>query len=181
MIQTAEITAAPLSGQFPELIYPAPKPSSSDWTWVRFEDEEYNVFYGQFQGASKIIAVSEKIDYCYVLVDYFLYEINRNNPNEYTVFDVIEDFSLLIQNIAILPTGQLLLTDHYRFYLSNAPLQKSESQFTELETTVCSVADIEFQKWEGPLLHMNAFEFFIGTPLKLTYNYLTNEFKIINN
>ncbi|MBQ0141046.1 MAG: hypothetical protein KBT36_17400 [Kurthia sp.] len=83
MFVTATIeTVPPLSGDYPETIYDVPL-STGIWTWVRFEDEDNEVHYGQFQGQARTVALSASHPYVYVLTDTFLYEVNRTHTETF--------------------------------------------------------------------------------------------------
>ena len=84
MLITAQLMELPISGTYPEKIYDAPF-STENWTWVKFEDESYDAFYGQFHGNPRTVILSTENLFCYVLTDTFLYEVNRENPSDFQV------------------------------------------------------------------------------------------------
>lgn len=52
MINQAQIINQPYSGEYDEKIYNLrSKCNSRDWTWVKFTNEDYTEWCGQFQGA----------------------------------------------------------------------------------------------------------------------------------
>lgn len=153
MLQSAIFTDMPISGTYPEQIFAATQ-SSDIWSWVRFEDEDFNISYGQFQGEAKAVAISSHSDYCYVLTSDFLYEIQRSDPSTFTVQDPWDNH-YLIKNITFSPKGQLIFSDYYDVFTieqTNKPLP------TDLETISIKIENniengyLQFNQWEGHLL-----------------------------
>ena len=81
MITTAKITDAPISGLYTEKIYDAPI-STKNWTWIKFETNEYETFYGQFKGAPLQIALSKQNPYFYVLLPLMAFLQNDKTMKE---------------------------------------------------------------------------------------------------
>jgi len=176
MITTAKITDAPISGSYTEKIYDAPI-STENWTWIKFETNEYETFYGQFKGAPLQIALSKHNPYFYVLTDSILYEVSRENPSDYTAHDCY-DFGGTITNLTLTPSGQLLLSHYYQLLQVNMPLCKIEEDLLdaliEIKPPVL-LDDIEFKDWHNDSLHIQAN--YIGTsdPVNLYFDTNTNK------
>lgn len=184
MLLTAEITEPPISGKYPEKIYDATF-STEDWTWIKFEDENYDTFYGQFRGKPRSVAISSENQYCYVLTDTFLYELNRDNPDDFQVKDFIDDVFRTIRNITLSPNGKLILSDYYTIFIINSPIcqisGRLEDALIEIENPF-SLDEIEFKEWENNLLHISAITFIVGEPINLIYNATINVFlEDVNN
>ena len=160
MITSAQISTQPESGKYAEQIYEAPL-STLNWTWVKFEDEHYNEFYGQFHGSPKSIALSEKNPLCYVLTNEFLYEIDRHNPSNYVVRD-FWDCGCTLTNVTFMPNGIPLFSNDYVLFTIN----NSFEEHVEIENPI-QVDLIAFDAWEDHLLHINAETFFSPEPVKL--------------
>lgn len=184
MLITAQLIELPISGTYPEKIYDAPF-STENWTWVKFEDESYDAFYGQFRGNPRTVILSTENLFCYVLTDTFLYEVNRENPSDFQVRDFIDDTFRTIRNVTLSPNGKLILSDYYTIFTINSPIcQLSgllEDALIEIENPF-NLDDIEFNEWQGNLLHINAQTFIVGEPIKLIYNATTYQFsEDVNN
>ncbi|MGG0654926.1 hypothetical protein, partial [Rummeliibacillus pycnus] len=169
MIISAQITTQPLAGKYPEQIFKAPL-STQSWTWVKFEDEDYNEFYGQFQGKPSYVALSTKNNFCYVLTDTFLYEIDCETPSNYQVRDFWET-GRTIRNVTFSPEGKLLFSGYYTIFT----ITKSIDELVELENPI-PVDYIEFDNWEGHLLHISAQTLIEGQPIKLIFDAATMRF-----
>ena len=160
MILSAQIMPQPVSGKYPEQIFEGPL-STQGWTWVKFEDEYYNEFYGQFHGTPNCVALSIKNAACYVLTDAFLYEIDCNNLSNYQVRDFWE-CNCKLQNVTFLPNGTPLFSDDYELFTIN----KSFDDKFEIKNPV-HVDYIKFDYWEDNLLYINAKTFEDMQPIQL--------------
>lgn len=153
MLQSAEFADMPISGTYPEQIFMATQ-SSDVWSWVRFEDEDFNISYGQFQGEAKAIAISSLSDYCYVLTSNYLYEFQRNDPSVFTVQD-LWDNDYLIKNITFSPQGQLIFSDYFDIFTIE---HANKSLPTDLKAISIEIENnieqgyLQFNQWEGFLL-----------------------------
>ena len=177
MLLTAQITEPPISGTYPEKIYDAPF-STEDWAWVKFEDENYEAFYGQFRGKPRMVAISTENQFCYVLTDTFLYELNRENPSNFQVRDFDDTFRT-IRNVTLSPDGKLILSDYYTIFTLDSPICHLPGQlvdaFVEIENPF-NVDYIEFNAWKDHLLYISAQTYYEGEPIKLVFNATTNHF-----
>ncbi len=55
MISKAELINQSYSGQYKEKIYDIPSPwNSQDWTWVKFENDDFDEWCGEFRGSQDI-------------------------------------------------------------------------------------------------------------------------------
>lgn len=182
MIIDIEITELPVSGMYPEKIYDAPS-STQEWTWVRFETDLYETFYGQFRGKPVNVAISPNNSYCYVLTESFLYEIDRENVAEFSFRDY-EDAGRSIRNITFTPKGALLLSDYYTIFTVDAPLCRLSRNLTEALIEIENpfhLDYIEFKNWDNNHLQIRAQVFLTGQPIELIYDSTTNKFFDINN
>ncbi|WP_010304603.1 hypothetical protein [Kurthia senegalensis] len=176
MITTAKITAAPISGLYTEKIYDAPI-STKNWTWIKFETNEYETFYGQFKGAPLQIALSKQNPYFYVLTDSLLYEVSRENPSDYTAYDQ-DDFWGTITNLTLTPSGQLLLSTYYELLQANMPLFKIEGDLLDTLIKIIppvQIDVIEFKNWHNDQLHIQANYLGTSYPVNLYFDTNTNK------
>ena len=180
MIITAEIKEPPVSGTYPEKIYDADC-STEEWAWVKFETELYETFYGEFKGKPIQVAISPNNVYCYVLTETLLYEINRENPDQFSVQDYY-NAGPSIRSITLTPNGKLLLCAYYTIFSINQPLCQLSNTLVdaliELENSL-SLEYIEFKNWQGSTLLIHAKDFWTGQSIELSFNYLTNQFQKI--
>ncbi|TQR20049.1 hypothetical protein [Psychrobacillus vulpis] len=160
MIIHVQITEQPLAGKYPEQIFDAPI-SVEDWTWVKFEDENYNEFYGQFRGAPYSVAVSSKYATCYVLTGNYLYEIDCNNPTDYIAHD-FWDLGHTLRNFTVTPNGDPIFSDDYTIFTIEGTLSQQQEINPPIDLDM-----IQFKHWDNQLLHISAEEFIIGKPVAL--------------
>lgn len=163
MIFSAHITTQPASGKYPEQIFEAPL-STLNWTWVKFEDEHYNEFYGQFHGNPKCVALSPNNTVCFVLTNEFMYEIDRQNPSSYVVRD-FWDCGCTLTNVTFMPNGTPLFSNDYVLFTIN----ESFDYQVEIENPI-HVDLITFVGWIDHFLHIDAVPFLSGEPIKLVFD-----------
>ena len=174
MIQTAQITEMPLAGMYEEKVYEGPH-ENDIWTWVKFEDEFYNDTYGQFRGKPVATALSPNNDYCYVLTDILLYEINRQNPDSYAICDY-NSFGGTMRDITLTPEGILLIAGYYQIYSLEKPLCDIEGEVYNVVQSISSTLNgevdyIQFKHWDKHILHIEAVNFYSSEKkVFLTYN-----------
>lgn len=176
MITTAQITAAPISGLYTEKIYDAPI-YTENWTWIKFETNEYETFYGQFKGVPLQIALSKHNPYFYVLTDSLLYEVSRENPSDYTAHDRY-DFGGTITNLTLTPSGQLLLSNYYELLQANTPLCKIEEDLLDKLIKIIppvQLDDIKFKDWHNDSLQIQANYIGSSDTVKLYFDTITNK------
>jgi len=160
MITHAQITNQPISGKYPEQIFEAPV-FDEDWTWIKFEDENYNEFYGQFPGAPNNVAVSTKYAICYVLTSNYLYEINCKNPSDYIAND-FWDLGHTLKNLTVTPKGDPIFSDDYQVFTSEGSFTQQKEIISPIDLDM-----IQFKHWDNQLLHIHAEEFIVGTTVSL--------------
>ncbi|HWI48064.1 MAG TPA: hypothetical protein VNU45_07580, partial [Rummeliibacillus sp.] len=112
MIIKVEIKDQPISGQFEEKIYDISNPTTQEWTWVKFEDENYHEWYGQFRGLPKSIALSTKYNIVLVLTSDYLIELDCKN-GEMTAFESINEEQKIYQDLTVTPDGDFIIPDYY--------------------------------------------------------------------
>jgi len=166
MLITSTITEQPLAGQYKEMTYDAPS-LSYEWTWVKFEDENYNENYGQFRGSPKKVALSLKHAKCYVLTSDYLYEIDCQDPSNYKVRDYW-DCGSVITNLTVSPNGDIILADDYTIFA----IGHSFDEKTTLESPI-PMDLIEFQQWDNQRLHISCFEFLTDIKVELKLDAIT--------
>lgn len=64
MIIEAEIIDQPYSGQYEERIYDISSPwNSQNWTWVKFLNDDFIEWCGEFRGLPRNVAISKKYNH----------------------------------------------------------------------------------------------------------------------
>lgn len=160
MIINAQITQQPLAGSYKEFVFKGPS-SPEQWTWVKFEDEMYNEFIGQFPGAPVTVALSPHNDLFYVLTDSFLFEMRRDDLGKYTWYDFWDTGSTL-KNVTFTPTGIAIFSDDYHIFTTNGSFESKQQISLPFELDI-----IQFQGWQENSLLIHAEVFIEGRPVLL--------------
>lgn len=93
MLIKAEHISQPYSGEYEEKIYDIKSNwNSSDWTWVRFEEDDASLWCGEFRGKYigvvfsdiKEIAVVVTSDYIYIIDKYTKDIIDSDKNDKYS-------------------------------------------------------------------------------------------------
>ncbi|MBM7614342.1 hypothetical protein [Alkaliphilus hydrothermalis] len=118
MIIKAEIIDQPYSGEYKEKIYDITSTwNSQNWTWVKFLNEDFTEWCGEFRGLGRGIAISKKYNQVLILTSDYLFQINCIN------FEIIDyECQPQYQNLTVTPLGDFLLADYYDIYLLGASL-----------------------------------------------------------
>ena len=109
MIIKAEIIVQPKSGHYKERIYDISSQwNSQEWTWVKFENDDFNEWCGEFRGSPRGVAISKKYKNVLVLTSDYLYQVNCQSEelNEY-------ESQSLYQNITVTPFGDFIVANDY--------------------------------------------------------------------
>ncbi|MEK4092060.1 hypothetical protein [Viridibacillus sp. FSL H8-0110] len=117
LITKAEIIEQPYSGQFKERIYDISNQwNSQDWTWIKFEDENYYEWCGQFRGAQRAVALSSKHNQTLVATSDYLFQIDCVS-GELTEFKSIDETQTIYQDLTVTPFGDFIIADYYNIEL----------------------------------------------------------------
>ncbi|MEH7374072.1 MULTISPECIES: hypothetical protein [Neobacillus] len=109
MITKAEIINQPFSGQYKERIYDITSSwNSPNWTWVKFEDEDFNEWCGEFRGSPRDIAVSKKYKTVLVLTSDYLFQVDSDS-GELTEYESQPQY----QCLTVTPSGDFIIADYY--------------------------------------------------------------------
>lgn len=150
MIKKAEIVNQPYSGEFKERIYDIESPwNSSNWTWIKFTDSEYNEWIGQFRGSPRKVAVSEIKNETLILTSDFLLRLENVNG------DVIEfEDQPQYHNLTTSPTGDFIIADYYKINVINSVLKETANISSPIEMDM-----IKFKQWNNRKLEFTCDEF----------------------
>jgi hypothetical protein len=150
MIVKAEIINQPYSGQFQERIYDIPSRwNSSNWTWVKFVDDDFNEWCGEFRGPARGVAVSAKNMHVLVLTSDYLYQLDAESR------EVINYASQpQYQSLTVTPSGDFILADYYNIEIIESTLEKR----IPVESPI-QMDRIRFRSWFNNKLSISCEEF----------------------
>ncbi|ARF12796.1 hypothetical protein [Sporosarcina ureae] len=150
MITKAEIIDQPYSGLYQEKIYDVASPwNSQSWTWIKFENEDFIEWCGEFRDAPRAVALSKKYNNVLVLTSDYLFQMDCLSG------DIIEYESRHIyQSLTVTPSGEFILTDDYTIEKIEANLKDK----TLLESPVEMMDMITFTGWVNNTLSITCKE-----------------------
>jgi hypothetical protein len=172
MIIEAEIISQPYSGQFKERIYDNESAwNSQSWTWVKFTNDDYSEWCGQFRGFPKQVAISEIHNLTLVLTSDYLYQLDKETAELIKLKDQTQ-----YQNLSVTPNGHFILADYYNFEKITDDIEKVKHLKSPIEMDM-----IEFKKWYGTKLEFTCDEFVNwDRHLTMQYDSETDEISILN-
>ena len=144
MIKVATIINEPPSGKYIEKIYVILSCwNSQEWSWIKFTDDDYNEWCGEFRGKAKSVVVSPKNRSIIVLTSDYLYRLDIING------DLIEvEPQPQYENLTVSPTGKIVIADCYNIFICELTLHEK----IMLDTPI-KMDNIEFKDWkDGKLL-----------------------------
>jgi hypothetical protein len=150
MIFKAEIKAAPLSGEYKERIYDILSPwNSQDWTWIKFENEDFTQWFGHFRGSPRAVSVSQKHNKVLILTSDYLFLLDRLNG------EMIEyEFQPQYQSLTVSPLGDFIIADYYNIEIIESSLTNKQ-----LIESPIQMDFITFQGWHKNMLLITCEEF----------------------
>lgn len=150
VITKAEIINQPYSGQFKERIYDISSPwNSPNWTWVKFEEEDYHEWCGEFRGSPRAVALSKKYNKVLVLTSDYLFQVDCYS-GEITEYESEPQY----QCLTVTPLGDFIIADYYG-------IEKIESTLNDkipLESPI-KMDTIKFHDWSNNKLLITCDEF----------------------
>ncbi|MFJ7738835.1 hypothetical protein ACIQ2D_21240 [Lysinibacillus sp. NPDC097287] len=156
LICNAEIIEQPYSGQFEERIYDISNPSNSqDWTWIKFEDEHYHEWCGQFRGAPQAVALSSKYNKVLVVTSDYLFQIDCVS-GEITDFESIVETQNIYQDLTVTPFGDFIIADYYNIEKIGETIHNRQPLASPIEMDM-----IKFNGWSESKLSIICEEFLI--------------------
>ncbi|PIC80937.1 hypothetical protein CSV75_03925 [Sporosarcina sp. P18a] len=150
MITKAEIIDQPYSGQYQEKIYDVASPwNSKSWTWVKFENEDFNEWCGELRGAPRAVALSKKYNTVLVLTSDYLFQLDRLSG------EVIEyESQHRYQSLTVTPSGEFIIAGDYT-------IEKIEANLRDkilLESPIEMIDMITFTGWVNNTLSITCKE-----------------------
>ena len=172
MIIEAEIINQPYSGEYTERIYDNESAwNSQSWTFIKFTNDNYSEWCGQFRGFPIQVAISTSKNIVLVLTSDYLYQLDRETGNLTDLEDQPQ-----YQNLTTAPNGDFILADYYNFEKVSTNIK----QKTSIESPV-QMDMIEFKNWDNLKLEFTCDEFLNwDRHLIMTYDSQTNKIEIKN-
>lgn len=172
MITEAEIISQPYSGEYTERIYDNESAwNSQSWTFVKFTNDDYSEWCGQFRGFPRQVAISTSKNIILVLTSDYLYQLDR----EAGTLSDLED-QPPYQNLTVAPNGDFILADYYNFEKITTTINEKEQIESPIEMDL-----IEFKEWNNSKLEFTCDEFLnLDRHLAMTYDCETSKIEIKN-
>ncbi|MBK3496125.1 hypothetical protein JFL43_14910 [Viridibacillus sp. YIM B01967] len=172
MITKAEIIEQPYSGQFKERIYDISNPwNSQDWTWIKFEDENYNEWCGQFRGAQQAVALSSKHNKVLVATFDYLFQIDCVS-GEMTEYESINTY----QDLTVTPFGDFIITDYYNIEIIGKTINDRQLLYIPI-----AIDMIKFNGWSENTLSISCEELgIVDSKIELELDVTTFEINILS-
>lgn len=150
MISKAEIITLPYSGLYKEKIYDISSPwSSTNWTWVKFVNEDFTEWCGEFRGAPRAVAVSKKHNTVLVLTSDYLFQVNRLN-GELLNFESQPQYHCL----TVTPSGDYIIADDNSIEILGPSLEDKKLIDSPIKMDM-----IKFHNWSNHKLLITCDEF----------------------
>lgn len=172
MIIEAEIISQPYSGEYSERIYDNESPwNSQSWTFIKFINDDYLQWCGQFRGFPMQVAISKTRDIVLILTSDYLYQLDRQTGN----LTDLEGQSKY-QNLTVTPNGDFILSDYYDFEKVTASIKDKEPINSPVQMDM-----IKFKGWDNSKLEFTCDEFSNwDRHLTMTYDCQANKIEIKN-
>jgi hypothetical protein len=140
MIIGAEIINQPVSDQYLEKVYDVLNPwNSGEWTWIKFLNEDFSEWCGEFRGGAKGVAISKIHNAVLVLTSDSLYKLSRISE------ELIEyESQTEYQNLTVTPKGDFILSDYYHIFTLDSTLKKEMILESPIEMDY-----IKFHNWSN--------------------------------
>lgn len=172
MIIEAEIISQPFSGEYTERIYDNESVwNSQSWTFIKFTNDDYSEWCGQFRGFPRKVGVSKFRNIVLVLTSDYLYQLDRKT-GELKEFEDKPQF----KNLTTTPNGDFILADYYNLEKVTTSIKQKEPIYSSIQMDT-----IEFKQWDNLKLEFTCDEFLNwDRHLTMTYDSETNKIEIKN-
>lgn len=159
VIIKAEIINQPYSGQYKEKIYDiASSWNSQNWTWIKFEEENFHEWCGEFRDSPRAVALSNKHNKILVLTSDYLFQVDCYS-GEVTAYESQPPY----QCLTVTPSGDFIIADYY-------DIEKIESTLNDkiLLKSPIKMDTVTFHGWSNNKLLITCDEFLnLGNRVKL--------------
>lgn len=150
MIIQGDIINQPYSGQFEERIYDNISPwNSQGWTWIKFLNDDYTEWVGQFRGHPRQVATSKSLGQTIVLTSDYVFRLDNQTA---TVLE-LED-QPQYQSLTTAPDGTFIFAGYY-----NIERLKDELKSMEEIKSPIQMDMIKFVGWIDEKLLFTCDEF----------------------
>lgn len=173
MIIKAEIISQPYSGEYNEKVYDNENAwNSQNWTFIKFTNNDYSEWCGQFRGFPREVAISTIQDIVLVLTSDYLFQLDRETGN-LTDFEDKPQY----QNLTTAPNGNFILADYYNFEKITISIKHKIPVESPIQMDI-----IKFKNWDKTKLEFTCDEFLNwDRHLTMTYDSETNKIEIKND
>jgi len=150
MINEAKIINQPYSGQYEERIYDIPSSwNSQKWTWIKFSNEDFSEWCGEFRGSPRYVAISKKHNSILVLTSDYLYQLDRISE-ELIEYETQRQYN----NLILTPSGDFIISDSYSIELVKSTIKEKQSIVSPIHMDM-----IKFHSWLNNKLLITCEEF----------------------
>lgn len=170
MIIEAEIINQPYSGELTEIIYDHESAWNSQcWSFIKFINEDYTEWCGQFRGFPRQAALSTTHDLVLVLTSDYLFQLDRKTGKLIELEDQPQYHSLTTS-----PKGDLIIADYYHLEKITTSISQKKTIASEIQMDM-----ITFMGWENSKLEFTCDEFLNwGRHLIMTYDCISDSIEI---
>ncbi|WBW99487.1 hypothetical protein [Oceanirhabdus sp. W0125-5] len=150
MIKDIEVINQPISGCFEERVYDIESAYKSlGWTWLKFTNDDYSEWCGEFRGRYIAHGISKKYESILVLTSDCLHQLSIHDGT----IQYYED-SPQYRNLTVTPMGEYIASDYYCISILGETINDVQYLETPLKLDM-----IEFKTWEGFKLKITGDEF----------------------
>ena len=172
MIINAKIIGQPYSGEYLERVYDnASEWNSQNWTFIKFTNDDYTDWCGQFRGFPVNVAISTVYNIVIVLTSDYFFQIDIKSG------DLLEiEAQIQYQNLTSAPNGSFIISDFNNFSKITSNIKLKEKIESPIEMDI-----IEFKNWDSNKLEFTCDEFLNwDRHLTMLYDCNTNKIEIKN-
>jgi len=150
MIIKVEIISQPYSGEFKERIYDIESPwNSQNWTFIKFTEDDYSEWCGQFRGLPESVQVSLKNQIVLVLSSDYLFQLDSKTG------DIIEyEDQPQYKSLTLTPDDDFLIADYMNIEKITSSIKNKKTIKSPIEMDF-----IEFKNWNCKTLEFTCDEF----------------------
>lgn len=143
MIIKAEIINKPYSGEFKERVYNIENSwNSQSWSFIKFIDDDYSEWCGQFRGVHINTQISIKNQILLVLTSDYLFQLD-SKTGDITEFENQPLFKSLI----LTPNDDFLIADNYNIEKITKNIKNKKTIESPIPMNL-----IEFNSWKNNIL-----------------------------
>jgi len=150
MIIDVEIISQPLAGEYEERIYDISSQwNSQNWTWVKFTNDDFSEWCGEFRGEPRGVVLSKKYNNILILTSDYLHQFDCLNE-EIMEYEEQPQY----QNLTVTPSGDFILADFYDIELIKTTIKDAKLLDSPIKMDM-----INFCKWSNNKLSIVCEEF----------------------